>query len=51
MPVIKIDLTKELVLIECDCGHQFTESIDKLETVGIIKCPKCEKEYHLHLKK
>lgn len=51
MKSIKIDITEKIVHIECDCGHEFIESTDVLETKGTVICPKCNKEYLLQMKR
>lgn len=51
MKSIRIDITKKIVRIECDYGHEFIESLEVLETKGIVVCPKCGKDYLLQLKR
>ena len=51
MKSIRIDITNKIVRIKCDCGHNYTESTDVLETKGIVVCPGCKTEYLLQLKK
>jgi len=52
MKKIKIDITKKIVEIECsNCGKIITESFEDLMTKGIMKCPHCNQEYFIQLKK
>lgn len=52
MKNIEIDITKKVVEIECsNCGKTFIESFDDLAIKGSVKCPHCEQDYFIKLKK
>ena len=52
MKKIEIDITKKIVEIYCsNCGKSFIENFDVLAKKGSIKCPHCETEHLITLKK